>query len=182
MTIGDILAVIAAVLLLGASWAATLIMTALVFPSVVSRAETKILVSPASCIWRGIGAVVGVLFIATVLHGAGPLRLISAALWCGLLLASAIGGASIVRLMGERIGALGSEMTPFARLTRSSALYVGAGFVPIVGWFVIAPIAALMTVGAGLAALRADRKVKVEPILPPVSHDGGQGIYPGAAA
>jgi hypothetical protein len=154
MTIGDILAVIAAVLLAGASWGATLIMTALLAPSVVGRAEEMLARSPGACVGRGIGVMLLVAVVAAVFHAAGPLRLISGALWCLLVLMSAVGGAAVVKMMAERIGGLGTEMAPFARLTRAATLYVGAGFVPVAGWFLVTPLAAFATVGAGVAALR----------------------------
>lgn len=173
MTIGDILAVIAAVLLAASSWAATLIATALLFPAAVGRAQDMLAVSTGACVGRGIGAVAGVALVAAVLHGAGPLRLVSAALWCFLLVGSAVGAAAIVKTMAERIGGLGSEMAPFARLTRAAALFVGAGFVPVAGWFVLTPIAAVVSVGAGIASLR--RPKAVYPSTPALPNPGAAG-------
>src|SRR3569833_651294 len=86
MTIGDILAVIAAVLLAGASWGATLIMTALLFPAAVHRAEERITTKPGACIGLGIGTILAVTIVAVTFHAAGPLRLISGALRCTLVL------------------------------------------------------------------------------------------------
>lgn len=175
MTIGDILAVIAAVLLAGASWGATLIMTSLLFPTAVSRAGEQLMSKPGACIGRGVGAIAVVAIVGAVFHAAGPFRLISGGLWCALVLAAAIGSAAIVRLMAERIGGLGSEMTPFARLTRAAALFVGAGFVPVAGWFLLTPIAAFAAVGAGLSTLRRPRPV--QPVMPaPVSTDMVTGV------
>ena len=76
MTIGDILAVIAAVLLAGASWGATLIMTSLLFPSAVNRAGEQLTSKPGACIGRGIGAIAAVAIVGAVFHAAGPFRLI----------------------------------------------------------------------------------------------------------
>ena len=163
MTIGDILAVIAAVLLAGASWGATLIMTALLFPAAVHRAEERITTKPGACIGLGIGTVLAVTIVAVTFHAAGPLRLISGALWCTLVLTAALGSAAIVRIMSDRIGGIGSEMFAFARLTRAAALYVGAGFVPVAGWFLLTPIALFATIGAGLFALRRPRPLPVIP-------------------
>ena len=41
-------------------------------------------------------------------------------------------------------------MTPFASLTRASALYVLAGFLPIIGWFVLLPAALFLSVGSAV--------------------------------
>ena len=56
MTIGDILAVIAAVLLVGASWAATILMIALAFPARVVAAQAKLTAAPGVCLGRGLAA------------------------------------------------------------------------------------------------------------------------------
>jgi len=176
MTIGDILAVIAAVLLAGASWGATLIMTSLLFPSAVGRAGEQMMSKPGACIGRGVGAVVVVAILGAMMNTAGPLRLVAGGLWCALVLTAAVGSAAIVRLMSERIGGLGSEMSPFARLTRAAALFVGAGFVPVAGWFLLTPIAAFAAVGAGLTGLRRPRPaLMVTTPTAPVQPDVMQG-------
>ena len=157
MTIGDILGVIAAVTLFAASWAATLLLAALAFPARAARAQQRIMMAAGRCFWLGFFTLllVGVLAIALGQSPVGPLRIVGGALWTGLAAVSALGSAGIVRLLGERIEATGTQMPPFASLTRGTLLFVTAAFLPIVGWFLILPVAALIGLGAGLVALRA---------------------------
>lgn len=164
MTIGDILAVIAALMLLAATWGATILLTAMLFPQRVERSREELMAHPGRCFWRGIGvtAVIALLAVSTLGHP-GPFRLISLLLWGTLAGFGAIGGAAIARIVSLRIGGEGSELTPFARLTRSVALSVGAGFLPVIGWFVIAPVALLLSAGAAVSAMRPRRATTYDP-------------------
>lgn len=155
MTIGDILAVIAAVLLIGASWAATILMIALAFPARVAAAQAKLTARPGACLARGLVVLVISAVLAVVLSkaAAGPVRGLALLILGGLGVIAAIGSAAVVRLLSGRIDALGSPMTPFASLTRASVLYVAAGFLPVIGWGVVLPAALLLSVGSGIAVL-----------------------------
>lgn len=174
MTIGDILAVIAAVLLVGASWAATILTIALAFPARVTAAQAKLTAAPGVCLVRGLAVLLvsAVLAIALSKAAAGPVRGLALLLLGGLGVVAALGSAAVVRLLGARIDALGSPMTPFASLTRASVLYVAAGFLPVIGWGVVLPAALLLSVGSGVAVLgRAEPQARPVPSLPPPVRD-----------
>ena len=167
MTIGDILAVIAAVLLVGASWAATILMIALAFPARVAAAQAKLTAAPGACLARGfvVLLVSAVLAIALSKAAAGPARLLALLVLGGLGVIAAVGSAAVVRLLSARIDALGSPMTPFASLTRASVLYVAAGFLPVIGWGVVLPAALLLSVGSGVTVLFGARR-QAQPTRP----------------
>lgn len=169
MTLGDILAVIAAVMLVGASWAATILTVALAFPAKVAAAQEKLTAAPGWCAGRGlvVTAVCALAAIALSQAAAGPARLLAAVILGALGIVAAIGSAAAVRLLSGRIDALGSPMTPFASLTRASVLYVAVGFLPIVGWAGILPVALILSVGSGVAVLfRARPKMQAAPTIP----------------
>ncbi len=169
MTLGDILAVIAAVMLVGASWAATILTVALAFPAKVAAAQVKLTASPGWCAARGFGVTLaaGLAALALSQAAAGPARLLAAVILGGLGIIAALGSAAAVRLLSGRIDALGSPMTPFASLTRASILYVAVGFLPVVGWVGILPVALVLSVGCGVAVLfRAKPKIQTAPTVP----------------
>ena len=179
MTLGDVLAVVAAVMLVGASWAAAILMVALAFPARVSEAQAKLTQFPGICLSRGlvVSGVGGVLAIALSQAPAGPVKLLAALILGALGIVAAIGSAAVVRLLGARIDALGSPMTPFASLTRASFLYVGAGFFPVIGTFAILPAALFLSVGCGLPALfRAKPKARSSAVLSPAIPIGEREI------
>ncbi len=149
MTIGDVLAVIAGLGALGVCGGATLLLAALAFPERTRKAAEAITAAPGRCLGRGLGVLflIGGIALALGHSAAGPVRLLGDVLWAGLFLVAALGGASIARLLGERIQADGTQMTPFAALTRGAALCVLAGFLPVVGWFLVTPLTALIALG-----------------------------------
>jgi hypothetical protein len=156
MTIGDVLAAIAALGALGVCAGATLLLAALAFPERTQRAEQAITTAPSRCLGRGLCVLVVVGFVALALEHspAGPARLLGDALWAGLFLIALLGGAGIARIIGERIQRIGTQMAPFAALTRGASLCVLAGFLPIIGWFLVTPLAILIALGGAFTALR----------------------------
>ncbi len=184
MTIGDVLAVMAAVFVLGATWAATILLTALAFPTRTARAQQKIVAGPGASLARGLGVgiVLGVLAAAFWSHP-GPARLIGGLFLAALGALAAIGSAGIARLVGERIQSVGSHMNPFATLTRGTILYVAAGFLPVVGWFLVAPVALLLSLGGGAGAIlaRQEKESSRAKEAPPAPNNGetrGEGSSP----
>ena len=159
MTLGDVLAILALILLVGSAWAATILVVALAFPARVGRAEAKLTAAPGWCAGRGFGVVLGVGVLALLLaNGPGPVKLLAAVVGGALGVVAALGSAAMVRLLGERIDTMGSPMAPYASLTRASVLYVTAGFLPVVGWFFVLPAALFLAVGSGITVLRAEKK------------------------
>lgn len=159
MTIGDILAVIAAILLVGASWAATILVVALAFPLRVVRAEVMLTEAPGRCALRGVGVMLAAGLLAAICaKGPGPVRLLALVILGAAGAVAALGSAAMARLLAARIDALGSPMAPYASLTRASVLYVSSGFLPVVGWFFVLPAALFLAVGSGVAVLRAEKK------------------------
>ena len=149
-------------LLVGAAWAATILLVALAFPARVAQAETKLTASPGRCAGAGLGSGRGRwdCWRHLLRTGRGRSKLLSALILGGLGIVAALGSAAMVRLLGGRIDAMGSPMAPFASLTRASVLYVAAGFLPVIGWFFVMPVALLLSVGSGVAALLAGEKAK----------------------
>ena len=154
MTIGDVLAVIAALFACGATWTATVLISALAFPVRAGRAQAKLIASPGACFGRGLLVSIAVVIVSGIVgRGPGPAKILSGALYVGLAVVAALGSAGIARLMGERIRETGAKMSPFASLTRGTILYVAAGYLPVIGWFLIVPVALCLSVGSGVGVL-----------------------------
>jgi hypothetical protein len=180
MTIGDILAVIAAILAIAATWDATILLAALCFPAKVTLAQEKITTAPGRTFLRGFLTTLAVAIVAAIINAShsGPTRVVAGALWSGLLILSAVGSAGIVKIITGRIESTGSQLTGFTALTRATALYVAAGFLPVVGWFAIAPVAFFFSVGAASNSVFAG-KPKPQPIAtepPTVSLPHATGV------
>jgi len=150
MTIGDVLAMIAVIVATAAAWGAMILLTGLLFPARSSSAELCLTAKPWACFFRGVGVVVVLVVIAivTMNTGQGPFRLLAgvAVGYGGLL--SAIGSASVVRLVASRLAVSiattsGSDLAPetthlsYTLLLRATTLYILSGLLPIVGWLFV---------------------------------------------
>jgi hypothetical protein len=165
MTIGDILAVIALILLTAGAWVATILLAVLFFPARTAQAKERLIAAPGKCAARGLGILLILTILAIAFSGhPGPSRLISLAFWGMLAIAAAAGSGGMVRLLSERIQEDGSVLSPFASLTRASLLYVAAGLLPIIGWFVITPLALVLSIGAAIAPVKKPKEDAVQAI------------------
>ncbi len=157
VTLGDVLAVIgivtASVLSL---WALVLAMS-LLFGERTSIARTRLEHSPVKVTLLGavIALVIGVLTAALLNQPNGLLKLIGWIIYLLLLVMGAIGFTGLARLVAERLVRLEPSLTPYAALSRGALFCVLATLVPILGWFLIAPLITFASVGAGVEALFA---------------------------
>jgi len=155
VTIGDSFAIVA---LLGgiclSAWA-MIMSVALVFPGKAQHARTLLVNRPWLSFFAGLliwatAGLIGFGMIATPL----PIgKLMGWSVIMVLLSIAAVGSAGLVTLASERLRALAPDMTPYASVTKSAAVIVVAGLVPVLGWFLIVPFLVFASTGAGIQAL-----------------------------
>ncbi len=165
MTIGDVLAVMATIGTVGVAWTATLLLFTLAFPARTAAAAAKLTAAPGACFGRGLAVVAaaGLLALLCWHAPAGPVKLLAGLIAGGIGLAAALGSAGAVRLLAERINT--PAPPTFGGVTRAAILYVLAGFLPVLGWFVLVPAALLLSVGSAASVMlprRAARPARVE--------------------
>lgn len=151
ITIGDALAVVGLVFgVCGSLWALVL-GTSLLFPSRAAAAQVALERPWKSFLWGLlVAATLGVLAIG-LMAAPNPLaKVLGMGLLGSLLAISAIGGAGVVHAAAGRIRELDPESSAFSSLARGSGILVLSGLVPFLGWFGIAPIALLVSLGAGI--------------------------------
>jgi hypothetical protein len=171
MEISQVLAVLSFLTVFGLGWASTILITSLAFPVCSEASKRSLQTAPWKCVSAGVVAWLLVGLVAAIfISRKGTLALLGYLTLVLLLVLSAVGSAGFIRLISERIQQHGSILSPFASLTRSSFLYVLAGFVPIIGWFVITPVAAIVSAGAGWRAIRS------RPQPPAAASASGNGI------
>jgi hypothetical protein len=95
----------------------------------------------------------------------GIVKLIGWALLVALFATSTFGGAGLAHLVGERIGKLDSQISPYVALARGAGLIVLMGLVPVFGWFAFVPAALLTSLGAGFQALLIRAQPQVASIV-----------------
>jgi hypothetical protein len=155
MTIGDILAIVAAVVGICVSAWALMVTCGLMFPAKAETARQVLLSKPKACIGLGVGLALVPGFLGVVMLGSphpglkllGMLGILTV-LGCG-----ALGGAGVSFVAGDRIQSMAPELSDYAVFVRGAGFLVVGSIFPIVGWFAFGPIALFAAVGSGARAV-----------------------------
>ena len=155
MNMGDVFAVFGGMLALGIALPGLLLAWALLFPTMVERARLRLERAPWRCFWLGLAALLLIGLPLAILFRvpAGPVQLLG---WVGsfaLLALASVGAAGLAALMGERLRGVGlAASAPGALLRGAVALELAAVF-PLIGWFIVIPLATICSLGAAVLAL-----------------------------
>jgi hypothetical protein len=155
MYMGDVFAIFGGLLAIGIALPGLLLAWSLILPATVERARGRLEGAPWRCFWIGLAGLLvsGLPLVVLFNVPAGPLQLIG---WIGLfalLALASIGAAGLAALMGQRLRSVGLHASaPGALLRGAIALELAAVF-PLIGWFVVIPIATICVLGAALLAM-----------------------------
>lgn len=131
----------------------------LLMPQVTERTERRLGQSPGKSFVVGLPITAVILFwsMANFESNVGLLQTSAfIILFLGMALGS-IGGAGMARLLGRRIAPLSDNHSDIYFLLRGAIVYELAALVPLVGWFIFAPIVGIMAVGAAVLSLFGKR-------------------------
>jgi hypothetical protein len=151
----DISAIFFILLIIGVAFPAMLTAWWLLFPSVVSRAQTRVEKTPWGTFGMGLIVVIAVTIPIVVLLALpfGPAKFIGWVLLATSLAVSSIGSAGIVAHLGKRLTTQ-SNISALSGFIRGSVILELAAFFPALGWFFIWPLTLIMAFGAtGFALL-----------------------------
>lgn len=134
---------------------ALLVALNLLFPHLISSVESRLTHTPAKSLFLGVPVVCAFALgiAATASAGAGPVRalaFIGGTLAMGL---GTIGAAGLARLLATRLQPISPAASPLAQFTRAAVVFELACLFPIVGWFLLLPIATVGMMGAATFAL-----------------------------
>lgn len=169
MTIGDVLAVIGGLLLLGSAGVGLMLAWRLFLPGTVERAERRLDRDPWRCFGLGLAVLFGAGLPIGVLMIPGPTRWFG---WIGLFLLlslTSLGGAGLASVMGSRWRGQGPEggLSPLAATVRGAVTLELAVLFPLVGWFVVLPVTLLLGLGAAtFGLLRWGPRPQAQPQAP----------------
>ena len=119
--------------------------------------QATVVSSPLRSLVVGAGAslVVFGAFIGLQSSGVPLLRLVAVAVSALGVMAVLFGLSAVVGILGERVLALRNrDSSPFAQTAVGTLLLAVMGALPLLGWFLIAPVAALIGLGALLISTR----------------------------
>jgi hypothetical protein len=152
---GDVLAVVATLAGVCLSAWVLLIGSSLIFSRRAAAAESLLEHSP----WRSliiglaVGTLGGIVSIALTAQPSGVLKLVGMAGYLIILSLGVLGGCGLAQLVARRIHPLDPSLSPLKSLSRGAAILVVPSLLPLLGWFVFAPVVLAISIGAGLQAI-----------------------------
>ncbi len=145
----DISAIFFILLIIGVAFPAMLTAWWLLFPSIVSRAQTRVEKTPWGTFGMGLIILVGVTVPIVILLALpfGPAKFAGWILLAAALAVSSIGSAGIAAHLGDRLRRQ-SSISALTGFVRGSVILEFAAFFPLLGWFFIWPLVIIMAFGA----------------------------------
>jgi len=152
----DVSAIFGILLTLGLVFPGLLTAWWLLFPATVERARVRLDRSPWPCFWLG-GVLTAALVIPIVVLLALPLGPAKFAGWTLIFAAlglSSLGAAGLAaKMAGQLERRSGGAASPLGAFVRAAvALELAAAF-PLIGWFIVIPLAIVTALGATVFAL-----------------------------
>jgi hypothetical protein len=145
----DISAIFFILLIIGIAFPAMLTAWWLLFPTVVSRAQSRVDKTPWGTFGMGLVILIAVTIPIVILLALpfGPAKFAGWILLAAALAVSSIGSAGIAAHLGARL-ARQSNFSALSGFVRGSVLLELAAFFPVLGWFFIWPLTIIMAFGA----------------------------------
>lgn len=159
--LGDVLLFFGILLALGIALPGLLLAWTLLFPATIERARHHIQTTPWRCGAVGLAwLLVGSLVIAILLGApSGVTKLLGWLLLFAMLAQASLGAAGIAALMGQRMRQAGMQTSASGALLRGAIALELAVIVPLIGWFIVLPLATICALGAASLALRRRPRV-----------------------
>jgi hypothetical protein len=152
----DVYAVFGTLLALGIIFPGMLVAWSLIFPGMVGRAGSRIELTPWRCLGLGVALAIPIGFTVAILLSIalGPANFLGAAVIVISLAFSSLGASGMAGMMGQRLLPRSKESTSEAAsfLRGAIVLELAAAF-PVIGWFLVIPIAILTSLGAAAFAV-----------------------------
>lgn len=162
ITIGDALSVVSTILAICISSWALIVCIGYLFGAKSSAAQIGIEKNP----WKT--GLVGALFLApsgfiATVFAVSPvpiIKLVGLISFFMLIVIAGIGAAALSTIVADRMVKKDPRIQHNHALGRAAALIIAACVMPVIGWFVLAPILLLVCTGAGATALIARQTEK----------------------
>ena len=166
VTIGDVFAVVSALLGIGVTAWALMVSCGLLFPQKVDRARLSAAQSPWKNMLLGVVVLIPGLVGVPLLGGMPLAKLLGWVLILSVLSIGALGAAGLGHLAGKSLSRMSPEVAEYPAFVRGCAFIVTASMLPVLGWFAFGPAALLIALGSGARAIAlpvAPPRLAVEP-------------------
>lgn len=162
----DISAIFFILLIISIAFPAMLSLWWLLFPNLITRAQTRVEKTLSRTFWLGFVIVIVVTIPIIVLMALpfGPAKFFGWILLAVALALSSIGSAGIAAHLGERIKRTGTILTPLSAFIRGAVILELAAFFPVLGWLFLWPILLITAFGATSFAILNWMPIEKTPI------------------
>lgn len=151
----DISAIFGILLSLGLAFPGLLTAYWLLFPATVERARRRLDQTPWQCFWLGGVLTAGLSLPITVLLAlpSGAAKFAGAALITLAFAGAAVGAAGLAAKMGAHLAERSPGLAPASAFVRGALALELAAVFPLLGWFILVPLAIVTALGATAFAL-----------------------------
>ncbi|MAD79472.1 MAG: hypothetical protein QGG71_01605 [Pirellulaceae bacterium] len=154
MTMSTLFSIISVIGGLGLSMTATALLAAALFPGWVARARQRVTRMPVRTFL--VGLLVGTFFMvigSAMISAGGPVGFFGGIVVAGTLGFALAGSAGVAMSIGAGLPSAADVERPWQAIIRGWVVLFLASLMPILGWFVLLPIALLMGFGAAVLGL-----------------------------
>jgi len=146
----DISAIFFILLIISIAFPSMLAAWWLLFPAVVSRAQTRIEKTLSRTFWLGVLIIIALAIPIVILLALpfGPAKFIGWVLLAASLALSSIGSAGVAAHLGERMKQTGNNYSSLSAFLRGAVVLELAAFFPVLGWLFLWPLALIVAFGA----------------------------------
>lgn len=163
MSIADVLAIVAGLILIGIAFPALLFLITLNFPKLVERSKEQIETKPFSNMLLGLVMSIVMFFVTVILFNIpGPPKLFALFIFLATLSVAMVGGAGLVNQLANKYEAFSGSQKSVANIFYSTFFLEFAVLLPFVGWFVMLPITFCLMLGAGSKSILRRSKTQSE--------------------
>ena len=169
----DISTIFGILLTLGIAFPGLLTAFWLLFPSAVERARARLEYTPWKTFWAGAVVLIAVTIPIVILIAIplAPAKVLGVSLLALALSIACIGAAGLAARVAEQLRAGSSSLSSGAAFVRGALALELAAFFPMLGWFVVLPVAFIVSLGATFFALfRWSPRQSVQQPLPDAVH------------
>lgn len=140
-TLGDIVAIAAAMLGLSATAWGAVILTMLLARNKVQATSARIQAHPFKVGFAGFGMALVIIFVGAFLLGQAPLaKVVGFLILLIQALMGIIGAAAVASAAAEQIQINDPSISRYAAMVKASLLVVSMASLPIIGWFAVTPV------------------------------------------
>ncbi len=155
MTIADVLAVLAALVLVGLAFPSLFAAIGLVFPKAIDRGAERIATHPVRTFGTGIVTLIGLLVLAGLMKAVliGPFKALGVLVLLAGMGLVVLGGTAVVQHLAHLLAQQTTTRSPIQNIFLGTFLLEFSILTPFVGWLIVLPIVFFAMLGTGVHIL-----------------------------